>query len=117
MPSVSSSLHEWGAANQVEFDLGKESITILSRQTPFGEIFSTLGAVFDQGLYMQTAITAIADVASWKLRTLLQSSRFYSTREMVHLLKSKIWSYIECKAAAIYHADSTVLEALDKQYN
>ena len=57
-------LHQWGAANQVEFDPGKESITILSRHTPYGENFKTLGVTFDP------------DAASWKLRTLLRTARF-----------------------------------------
>ena len=82
-----SRLHEWGGANQVEFDSNKESITILSRQTPYGESFKTLGVVFDPGLFMEEAISSIADAASWKLRTLLRTARFYSIREMVHANK------------------------------
>ena len=42
-------LQQWGKANQVEFDPAKESITILSRQTSYGESFKTLGVIFDIG--------------------------------------------------------------------
>ena len=43
-------LHEWGRANQVTFDAGKESMTILSRQEPEGECFKILGVIFDPDL-------------------------------------------------------------------
>ena len=59
-----SRLHEWGRANQVAFDSNKESITILSRQTPSREEFRTLGIIFDPGLYMEGEICEISNSAS-----------------------------------------------------
>ena len=41
-------LHEWGRANQVEFEPTKESITILSRATLYGDNFKSLGAGWPQ---------------------------------------------------------------------
>ena len=63
---------------------------------------------------MEDAISNIADAASWKLRTLLRTARFYSVKEMVHLYKSKIWSFIECKTAAIYHSAKWLLLRIDR---
>ena len=65
-----SRLHEWGRANQVEFDSTKESITILSRHSPYGAGFKIFNIMFDPGLYMEEAISNLCDKASWKLRTL-----------------------------------------------
>jgi len=96
-------LHEWGRANQVEFEPTKESITILSRAT-----------FFDPGLYMEDAVGVICDSAMWKLRTLQRTTRFFGREEMVHLYKSKVLSYVESKTVAIYHASLTVLQRIDR---
>ena len=45
-------LHSWGAANQVEFDAGKESQHILSLSEPSGTGFKLLGVGFDEQLTM-----------------------------------------------------------------
>ena len=111
--SCQERLHEWGRANAVEFEPSKESITILSRIDPYGENFKSLGVVFDPSLYMDDAISKICDSASWKLRTVQRSTRFFSTIEMVNLYKSKVGSYIESKTAAIYHASTILLNRVD----
>ena len=101
-------LHEWGRANQTEFDPSKESITILSRQDPFGTGFQIFNIFFDPGLYMDEAISNLCDKASWKLRTLLRTNRFFGTIQMVNLYKSKVLGYIEGKTSAIYHTASSL---------
>ena len=63
---------------------------------------------------MDEAIQKVADSASWKLRTLLRTSRFYNKIDLVNLYKSKVLSYIEGKTAAVYHATSTLLSRLDR---
>ena len=45
-----ATLHEWGAANQVVFDAGKESFHVLHRRKPYGESFKTLGVHWDTKL-------------------------------------------------------------------
>ena len=107
-------LHEWCRANQAEFDPGKESITILSRTNPFGEGFKIFNIHFDTRLCMEEAISNICDKSAWKLRTLLRTSRFFSTIHMVNLYKSKVLSYVEGKTPAIYHAASTQLQRVDR---
>ena len=107
-------LHEWGRANQAEFDPGKESITILSRRNPFGEGFKIFNIQFDTRLCMEEAVSNICDKAAWKLRTLMRTSRFFSKMHMVNLYKSKVLSYVEGKTPAIYHAAATQLEKVDR---
>ena len=50
----------------------------------------------------------------WKLRTLLQARRFYSTADMLILYKSHVIPFIEYRTAAIYHARRDVLAWLDR---
>ena len=106
-------LHEWGRANEVEYEASKESITILSRVAPYGDNFKSLGVLFDPGLFMDDAIHKVYDSAMWKLRTVQRTTRFFTTIEMVNLYKSKVGSYIESKTAAIYHASQILLARID----
>ena len=104
-----------GRANQVEFDPAKESRHILAMQgRGCGECFKLLGVIFDVGLTMETALHDIAREASWRLATILRTSRCFCTRELVGLYKSRILSYIESKTAAIYHACDSHLAHLDR---
>ena len=104
-----------GRANQVEFNPGKESKHILAtRGRGSGGPFKLLGVRFDVGLIMDGAIHEIARDASWKLSTILRTSRYFNIRELVGLYKSKILSFIECKTAALYHACSSHLDHLDR---
>ena len=114
MKSCQARLHSWGDANRVEFDSSKESMTILSRQEPWGNSFKLLGVIFDAGLYMEEAICGIANKAAWRLSTLLRTRRFYTCIEMINLYKSRVLGFIECKTAAIYHAAQTQLLRLDR---
>ena len=63
---------------------------------------------------MEEAISNISDATTWKLRTLLRTSRYFETIPMVNLYKSKVLSYIEGKTAAIYHVAATQLMRVDK---
>ena len=115
MAVCQNNLHAWGRANQVEFDPGKESKHILAMQgRGSGECFKLLGVIFDVGLTMETALHDIAREASWRLATILRTTRYFCTRELVGLYKSRILSYIESKTAAIYHACDTHLAHLDR---
>ena len=96
---------------------GKESITVLSRSNPFGKGFKIFNIFFNTGLYMEEAISNICDAASWKLRTLLRTSRFFGVIKMVNLYKSRDLSYIEGKTPAIYHVAATQLARVDRIQN
>ena len=66
-------LHEWGAANQVGFDAGKETLHVLHRRNPAGESFKVLGVLWDTKLLMNEECEQVDKRASWKLTTLLRT--------------------------------------------
>ena len=106
-------LHEWGHANAITFDGTKESTTILSRNDPHGDGFKMYGIKFDPGLYMSEAVNRLYSEASWKLSSILRTSRFFSTGHIVYLYKTKVMSYIEFRTAAIYHSSANLLQRID----
>ena len=106
-------LHTWGRANAVAFDPAKESMHVLSRSCPDGEAFKILGVTFDCKLIMAEAIATVHSDASWRLQAVLRTRRFHTVAEMFHLYKSKILSFVEYRTAAIYHACSSHLDAMD----
>jgi hypothetical protein len=108
-----SSLHEWGAANQVLFEPTKESMHILDRVRPAGDHFKILSVVFDTKLTMHEAVYTFCTEAGWRLKTLLRTQRFYSTSSLVKMFKCHILSFIEGATPAIYHAAPSVLKPLD----
>ena len=111
---VQDELHNWGKANQVEFDPSKESKHVLSRTDPFGENFKLLGIQFDCRLGMADAVRSLVGKARWKLKMLLRGKRFYSLADLMVQYKQQILSYLEYRTPAVYHATTTVLTQLDR---
>ena len=109
-----SQLHAWGRANQVEFDPSKEHMAILDLSSPSGNALKLLGIVFDTKLQMGEAVGNCVHEASWRLRTVLQTRRFFSTRDLIIHYKTHILSYIEYRTPGISHAATTVLAPLDR---
>ena len=64
-------------------------------------------------LSMADAISQLVAEASWKLRTLLRTRRFYNTADLVSLYKAHLLSYLEYRTPAIYHATRDLLVRLD----
>jgi len=114
MDNCQVELHKWGAANQVEFDPGKESKHILSLSEPEGDEFKVLGVLFDCQLTMTSAVDEVVTSAGWKMRTLLRTRRFYTSAEMVSLYKANVLPYLEYRTPAIYHGLRDVLARLDR---
>jgi hypothetical protein len=106
-------LHRWGRANQVAFDAAKESRHIMSLTQPAGDSFKLLGVIFDGGLAMTDAVGEVVASASWKLRTLIRTRRYYSDAELVLLYKAQVLSYMEYRTSAVYHGTREVLARLD----
>ncbi len=79
-----------------------------------GDQFKILGILFDCKLVMRDAVEAVVAEASWKLRTLLRTKRFYTTRDLTTLYKAQLLPYIEYRTPAAYHASDSVLADLDK---
>ena len=110
-------LHQWGKANQVSFDAGKEGKCILSRTRPVGNGFTLLGVDFDCKLIMDQAIQSLLAKCRWKLRSLLRCQRHFDARNLVNLYKSRLLGYIEYRTAAIYHACDSLLHGVDNVQN
>lgn len=106
-------LHSWGRANQVSFDPLKESHHILTLTDPTGSTFKLLGVIYDDGLVMDEAIAVVVSEASWKMRTLLRTKRFYTDADLIVLYKAHLLSYLEYRTPAIYHGTREVLARLD----
>ena len=109
-----SSLHAWGAANQVVFDPTKESFHLLRRQKPRGPSFKLLGVLFDTKLLMHEGARAIAVDAGWRLQAVLRPRRFFSTPELMRLYKSLVLSFIESGTPGYFHAAPSVLACIDR---
>ena len=67
-----AAVHEWGRANQVEFDSGKESFHVLHRRDPEGESFRVLEVLWDFKLSMKPEYKKRSRKAFVKLRALLK---------------------------------------------
>jgi hypothetical protein len=114
MKACQTELHSWGKANQVTFEPGKESFHILSISEPLGEEFKLLGVNFDTALSMEGAVQQVTQAASWKLKMLIKTSKYYNTGELVMLYKAHLLSFLEYRTPAIYHATREVLQKLDR---
>ena len=107
-------MHRWGFANQVIFDAGKEYFSIFNHTDHAkGSSVKLLGIDFDSKLQMNETISGCIHEASWRLRTILRTRRFYNDLEMVLHFKSHVLSYLEYRTAGIYHATSIALAPLD----
>jgi hypothetical protein len=107
-------LHQWGAANQVQFDPAKESFHVLAKSDALGDDFKLLGIVFDVHLNMTAAVGEVVQQAGWKLRMLMRTRRYYTDAELVILYKAHLLSYLEYRTPAVYHATRDILARLDR---
>ena len=107
-------LHRWGRGNQVVFDASKETVNILSTTEPHGMPFKILGVKFDAKLQMGIAIHECVTQASWRMKTLLRTRRFYNDCEMILFFKAHILSFVEYRTAAVYHVCTSDLRPLDR---
>ena len=117
MTNCQKELHAWGKANQVLFDCDKEHMLILNRQKPHGQSFKLLGVDFDCKLVMSDAVYDLTTKCKWKLKAILQTQKFNTNEGLINLYKAQILSYIEYRTAAIYHACSMSLAALESFAN
>ena len=106
-------LHNWGTANRVEFDPAKESKHLLILVRPAGSNFKLLGVVFDDGLIMEMAVAEVVNEATWKLRTLLRTQRYYTDAHLIVLYKAHMLSFLGYRTPAVYHALRLILSRLD----
>ena len=109
-------VHRWGKANATKFDADKESSHILSRldNECHGEPFKNLGITFDAKLQMDIEINKLTIVAGWKIKRILRGRRFFFDDEVVLQFKTFVWSGLEYRTIAIYHATETLLSKVGK---
>ena len=109
-------LHRWGSGNSVLFDPGKEEFHVLTRPGASVDIsvFRLLGVKVDSKLLMHQGVRALCVQAAWRVKALRRVRRFYSVRQMIHLYKSRVLSYVEAGCVAFFHAAPSVLEPLDR---
>ena len=98
----------------MSFDPAKESFHLLHRTLHQGDNFRVLGVHFDPQLRMDHAARVVSTEAGWRLQKLLRARRFYSTRELVHLYKAQVLSYLESSTPGLYHAAHSVLDKVDR---
>ena len=110
-------LQKWGEANRVTFEPDKQHMSIISLHEPEGDDFKMMGIWFDTTLNMGRAITEMCNKLRWKITTLLRSNAIFDTKGLIKQFKSRVLSYVECRTAAIYHANATALDAVDRQFN
>ena len=88
-------LHEWGCATQVVFDAGKESMHIISMTESYGDDSKMLGVGVDVALTMKAAVDELVKDASWKMKMLIRTRRFYTDADLVILYKANLLSFLE----------------------
>ena len=71
-------LHSWGRANQVEFDVNKESMHAVSHHSPKGTNIKILELNFDCRLIMRDAIEDLVGEMRWRVRSILRVQRYHS---------------------------------------
>ena len=91
-------------------------MSIISNHEPEGPSFKLMGITFDTMLSMKEAVIEVTNSLRWKLTTLLRTRKMFDTPTIMIQFKARILSYVEHRTAAIYHADSTVLDPIDRQY-
>ena len=74
----------------VVFDAGKESRDIISMTESYGDDLKMLGIGFDVALTMKAAVEELVKDASWKLKMLIRTKRFYSDADLVILYKAHL---------------------------
>ena len=113
MQGLSSCVAYVGRANQIEFEPTKESVHVMARTGGTDGFFPMLGAKFDSQLLMRDTLQDMATGASWRLRNLLKSRRFFTTPELVFHYKAQVVSYLESITSTVYHCCDTSLREVE----
>lgn len=110
MPARTSQL---GEASNVIFDGSKESCHTFSRTEREADNFRILGIPFGGKLLMHAAVRETICEASWRVKTLLMTHRYFTKNELVVLFKSHVLSYVEYRSAGISYAATSAIAPLD----
>ena len=80
----------------------------------FGPDFRVLGVEFDPKLLMASAVHQCVTEATWKVKSILRTKRFYTDAEVIRLYKSHVLSFLEYRTPAIGHASDSILEGIER---
>ncbi len=75
---------------------------------------SSFSARFDINLRMHKCVHDTVTEASWRLKTIMRTYRYFTDRELIGLFKAHVLNYLEYRTPGVYHACSTVLAPLDR---
>ena len=73
-----------------------------------------LGVHWDTKLRMEEQCHEVGKRASWKLRTLLKTLKYYDLKDLVAQYKAQVLPTVEFSTPAVYHCTTTALEDLDR---
>ena len=113
MQSCKAAVTKWGEANSVRFDEDKESMNVVSLQTPSGREFRILGVTIDSRLTMETAVSEVVGACGWKVRSILQMKSYFPMGSRIAHFKAQIVSYIEYRTVALLHVHSELTKRID----
>ena len=63
---------------------------------------------------MNDGVRGLCVQAAWRVKALRRVKRFYNTRQMIQMYKSKVLSYIEAGCVAFFHAAPSIFDPLDR---
>jgi len=105
-------VHQWGRANRVSFDTGKEHLVILHPDEYHGDPFKFSGLMIDLDLRMHTCIDQLLSKIRPKCTAILRTRAYYSVTELIGQYKTHVWSLVEMYSGAYFHAASTLLQKI-----
>jgi hypothetical protein len=105
-------VHNWGRANRVSFDAGKEHLVILHPSEWHGEAFRLLGCMIDLDLRMQTCIDQLLNKIRPKSTAILRTRAYYGVPELINQYKTHVWGLVEMYSGAYFHASNTLLDKI-----
>ena len=108
-----TSIHDWGAKNQVIFDETKEEYAVISRVNPHGTTFKLLGAQIDPKLLMTDEISRILGKARGKAKAFFRTMRYYSVGGLIAQFKTHVLCHLEGTMGAFFHASTSHLAKLN----
>ena len=105
-------VHEWGKANRVTFDAGKEHLIVLHPTEFHGESFKLLGCMIDPDLRMHSAIDQVLGRIRPKSTAILRTRAYYDVPNLIQQYKTHIWGLVEGNCGAYFHTASSLLNKI-----
>ena len=105
-------MHNWGRANRVSFDAGKEHLVVLHPREYHGDPFKLLGCTIDLDLRMHTCIDQLLSKIRSKSTAILRTRAYYDSSKLLDQYKSRVWGLVEAHCGAYFHAATSLLNKI-----